>query len=163
LEKALRPLLLISKKVLIVEPNFTIESPRFREPFEAILMATLDLQSRVRPDLQLELHLGMDRLDQYHDKHASLKAFLEPHVPDGMKVTVVGWDKDDLHDRYLVADRFGISIGEGIGLPDARTNRPEDVLALVDATTAGKLMLQYCDQSKHKLSHGIRGTKRLTS
>lgn len=161
--KAVRPLLLISKKVLIVEPNFTIKSPRFREPFEAIVMAALDLQMRVRPDIEVELHLGMDKLDEYHNKQASLRAFLEPHVPEGMNLTVVGWHKEDLHNRYIVSDRFGISIGEGIGLPDAKSTRTDDVLAVFDAATAGKLMLQYCDKSKHKLSHLIRGTKRLIS
>jgi hypothetical protein len=50
LANAVRPLLLLSKRVLLVEPNFTISSPRFQEPLSAILMASLDLQMRVRRD-----------------------------------------------------------------------------------------------------------------
>lgn len=163
LGRAVRPLLLLSKKVLIIEPNFTIKSPKFRGPLEAILMATLDLDNHVRRDIEVEIHVGMDKLDEYLDKAASLNAFLQPHVPETMTLTVVGWHKEDLHNRYLITDRVGISIGEGIGLPDARSSRTDDVLAPLDATTAGTLMRRYCDMSRRVLSHRISGQKRLTS
>jgi len=159
--KAVRSLLLVSKKVLLVEPNFTIKSPRFQDPLAAILMAALDLQMRVRPDAEVELHLGMDKLDEYPNKQGALDAFLRLHVPERMNFTVVGWHKDDIHNRYLVTDRFGISIGEGFGLPDEKSSRTVDVLAVLDAATAARLMTQYSDKAKHKLSHRIVGAKRV--
>lgn len=161
LGRAVRPLLLLSKKVLIIEPNFTLKSPRFRDPLEAILMATLDLDKRVRRDIEVEMHMGMDKLDEYADKAASLNAFLQPHVPESMTITVVAWHKDDLHNRFVVTDRWGISIGEGIGLPDAKSSRTDDVLAPLATATAESLMRKYCDKAKQKLSHRISGKKHL--
>jgi hypothetical protein len=159
--KAVRSLLLVSRKVLLVEPNFTISNPRFQNPLAAILMAALDLQMRVRLDIEVELHLGMDKLHDFHDMQGALDGHLRVHVPERMNFTVIGWQKDELHNRYLITDRYGISIGEGFGLPDEKSSRIDDVLAVLDATTAARLMTQYSDKAKHKLSHRIVGVKRV--
>jgi len=163
LGKVLRPLLLVSKRVLIIEPNFTIKSPRFREPLSAIAFAALDLQKRVRVDCDVELHLGMDKLDEYVDKAAALDTFLSPQLPEKMAISVTGWNKDDLHNRYVITESFAIMLGEGLGLPDSRSSRPDDVLALVDEATASELMSRYGNKAKHQFSHRVVGTKRLTS
>jgi len=159
LARVMRPLLLISKKILVVEPNFTIKSPRFQGPLSAILMATLDVQMRVRTNVEIELHLGIDKLEEYADKSAALNSFLASHIPLPMTITIVGWHKDDLHNRYIISDRGGVQIGEGLGLPDARSSRVTDTFALLDDSTAGQLMDQYCNVAKHKFTHRVRGTK----
>jgi hypothetical protein len=103
----------------------------------------------------------MDRLDEYVSKAAALDAFLSPKVPEAMSLIVVGWKKEDLHNRYMVTDRCGVTIGEGIGLPDALSSRRDDVLAVLDAATTEKLMKQFSENSKHQLSHRVRGTRPL--
>ena len=163
LGKALRPLLLLSKRILIVEPNFSIKSPRFRNPLTAIALAALDVQNRVRVDCDIEIHLGMDKIDEFPDKAASLNSLLSPHIPEKMSVTVVGWHKDDLHNRYVLADCSGVMLGEGLGLPDPMSSRTDDVLALLDATTSKDLMSRYGNISKHRYSHRVKGVKTLTS
>jgi hypothetical protein len=161
LGKALRPLLLISKRILIVEPTFTIKSPRFREPLAALVAAALDLQRRVRADCDVELHLGMDKLDEYADKAAALNTFLSPQVPERMTLSVVGWHKDDLHNRFVVTDCFAIMLGEGLGLPDSRSSRTDDVLALVESATAAELLGRYGNKAKHQFTHRVVGSKQL--
>jgi hypothetical protein len=161
LGKALRPLLLLSERILIVEPNFTIKSRRFRDPLEAIVLAALDLQEKVRTTCTIELHLGMDKLDDYSDKTAALDSFLSPHIPESMSISVVGWHKDDLHNRFVVTDCFGIMLGEGLGLPDSRSSRTDDVLALLEVATANELMSRYGNTGKHRLTHRVVGTKRI--
>lgn len=159
--KALRPLLLLAKRILIVEPNFTIKSPRFRNPLAAIILAALDLQSKVRTDCDVELHLGMDKLDEYADKAAALNSFLAPHIPENMFLSVVGWNKDDLHNRYVITDSCGIMLGEGLGIPDSRSTRTKDVLALLDNGAASELMTQHGNKGKHLFFHRVAGTNRI--
>jgi hypothetical protein len=163
--RVVRGLLLLASKIVLVEPNFTIKSPRFRDPLAAILLAALDVQQRVRPSVEVELHMGADMLDQYGDKSASLTAFLADIIPVGMRLNVVTWHKDDLHNRYLITDRCGLQVGEGFGLPDDKSSRTDDVLTMMSDVTAGQLMEQYCkpkDAAKHLLRCRIVGIRKLS-
>lgn len=156
--KAVRPLLQISKRVLLVEPHFAIGSARFRDTLSAILTATLDPANKVRVGVEVELHLRMDKLE-FADRAASLNARLQSLVPDKCHFTVIGWHKDELHNRYLITERSGIMLGEGFGLPDEKTSRPDDVLTMLDAATATALMKQFGVKAKHQLTHRISGTR----
>ena len=78
-----------------------------------------------------------------------------------MALTVVGWDKADVHNRYLITDCFAIMLGEGLGLPDDKSSRTDDVLVPIDLQTAEELMQRFKDTAKHKFSHRLVGTMRV--
>jgi hypothetical protein len=164
LGRVVRSLLLIATKIVLVEPNFTISNARFRDPLAAMLLSALDLQQRVRTGVEVELHMGADKLDEYLNKSASLTALLAGSIPVGMRLDIVAWHKDDLHNRYLITDRFGIQVGEGFGMPDDKSSRTGDVLTVLSESTSGQLLKQFCkptNAAKHLLRCRVTGTRKI--
>ena len=83
----------------------------------------------------------------------------------GMMFTIVQWNHDDLHNRYIITDRGGIQVGEGLDEAHAASTRSDDVLTIISLATAAKLMDRYCgsvDKAKQLLQHRIIGRKPTT-
>jgi len=157
---AVRPLFLMSKRITIVEPNFTINSPRFLEPWASIMQSLRDTQGNLRTDLSIELHMGADKLSEFVNPQSSLEAKLGTLVPAGNRVTVVSLPKEDVHNRYILTDTAGIQLGEGIGLPDSLSNRTDDTLCFMDRDTATHLLAKHSQLSANKANYVIVGTMR---
>lgn len=158
---AARVLLCFSKKIVLIDRNFSPDKPRFREPLEAMLMYCLD-QFRKPRNVEVELHLGHRVLDDAPDFKASCAVWLQDVIPVGMRLTVVRWNHDDLHNRYLITDRGGIQIGEGLDEANEQSPRTDDVLSLLSPETAQELLDRHCGpggQAKHQLRHPIAGRK----
>jgi hypothetical protein len=49
-------------------------------------------------------------------------------VPAGLTLRIVRWDKEDLHNRYVLTERGGLKFGQGL---DEGTNPPTDVVNLL--------------------------------
>jgi hypothetical protein len=156
---AVRVLLQFSKKVLFVDRHFSPAAPRFRAPLAGMLLACLDAFGRARP-VEVELHLGHRVLDDAADFRASCAAWLQDIIPTGMRVTVVRWNHEDLHNRYILTDRGGIQIGEGLDEARDDASRTDDVLGLLASETVRELMERYCGTTglaKQLLRHPIAG------
>ncbi len=161
LGRAVLPLFLLSKQMLIVEPNFRINGSGFLKTWEALMKSMLDTQGNLRPSLEIELHLGADKLNDFVDAQASLNAKLAPLIPAGNRVSVVNWPKEDVHNRYLLTDKAGIQIGEGLGLPDERSNRRDDTLSFTDKETTDKLIEKYKRKRPGQATYLVDGTMRI--
>jgi hypothetical protein len=160
--EAARVLLQCSKKIVLMDRNFAPDKSRFREPLAEMLMCCLDRYSRPRR-VEVELHLGHRVLDDAPDFKAACGAWLQGVIPIGMQLTVVRWNHDDLHNRYILTDRGGILIGEGLDEAPDKSTRIDDVLTLLSPETAGQLLERYCGisgQAKPLARHAITGTRK---
>jgi hypothetical protein len=158
---SVRPLFLLSKHIVIVEPNFTINSPKFLGPWASIMRSLLDTQGNLRADLVIELHLGADKLSEFVNPQSSLNAKLGPHIPAGNRITVVSWPKEDVHNRYILTDLAGIQLGEGLGLPDSLSSRNDDSLCFTDRDTTTLLLAKYQQVTYHQVRYVVNGAMRI--
>jgi hypothetical protein len=158
---AVRVLLEFSRKVVLMDRNFSPDNRRFRHPLAEMLLLLLDRHGKPR-QVEVELHLGHRILDSAPDFKATCQAHLQDIIPVGMRLTVARWNHDDLHNRYIITDRGGILIGEGLDEPNRTSTRTEDVLSLLSQGTAMELMERYCGAialSKQLLRHAIAGRR----
>jgi hypothetical protein len=160
---AVKVLLQLSKKIVLMDRNFSPASPRFRDPLGEMLMCLLDRQSKPR-QVEVELHFGHRILDTAPDFKAACDAHLQDVIPVGMRLTVVRWNHDDLHNRYVLTDRGGIQMGEGLDQAPDKSTRIDDVLTTLAPMTAAELMERYCGaggKAKQLVRHQIVGRKTL--
>jgi hypothetical protein len=156
---AVRVLFRLSKKMLLIDRNFSPDKRRFRDPLGAMLACLLDRYGKPRR-VEVEVHFSHRVLADAPDFKASCTAWLRDVVPSGMSITVARWNHDDLHNRYILTDRGGIQIGEGLDEANDQSTRTEDVLTLLSAATAEQLMERYCGalgRARQVARHSIVG------
>jgi hypothetical protein len=158
---AVRVLLQFSKKVVLIDRHFSPDSPRFRDPLAEMLMCFLDRHGRPR-QVEVELHVGHRILDDAPDFRAACEAHLQDVIPLGMRLTIARWNHEELHNRYILTDRGGLSIGEGLDEANPKSSRTDDVLTLLSPETAAELMERFCGAAglaKQLPRHSITGRK----
>jgi hypothetical protein len=126
-----------------MDRNFLPDSNRYRDPLGEMLMYFLDRHGKPRP-VEVELHFGHRVLEIAPNFEAACNAHLQDIVPVGIRLTVVRWNHDDLHNRYILTDRGGIQLGEGLDAANTRSSRTDDVLTMLAPATAAALMERYC-------------------
>ena len=109
------PLLKYTKKILFVDPYFDIKELRYRETLEASLAIIAEHHAS---GVQCEIHFRDD--DDTPSAIFSVNSaagWLPASIPNGLSVLLFGWkvkvDGDIFHDRYLLTDRGGMSLGAG--------------------------------------------------
>ena len=115
-----------STDVIIVDPNFRADEPRFVESLK-YLVDCLDVQGR--PPKRLEVHTCRTRKpgEAFHrGPHASQwKTHFVPALPAGWQVTICYWDRlpsgGKPHARFLLTDSGGIYFDHGIDEGDGET------------------------------------------
>jgi hypothetical protein len=158
---AVRVLLQFSKKVVLMDRNFSPDSRRFRDPLGEMLMYFLDRHGKPR-QVEVELHFGHRILDDAPDFKAACEAHLQDVIPVGMRLTIARWNHEDLHNRYILTDRGGLLIGEGLDEANPRSTRTDDVLTLLSPKDAADLMERFCGAAglaKQLPRHSITGRK----
>lgn len=161
---AVRVPLQFSKRIVFIDRYFSPDNRRFRDPFEEMLMHCLDRHGRPR-QVEIELHIGHRVLDSAPDFGAACDAHLQEVIPVGMRVTVARWNHDEFHNRYILTDRCGISIGQGLDAANSKSNQTEDTFVLLAPEAAAELMDRHCGavgRAKQLLRHVIVGRKRTT-
>ena len=158
---AVRVLLQFSKKIVLMDRNFSPHNHRFRDPLGEMLMYFLDRYGKPR-QVEVELHFGHHILDDAPDFKAACDAHLQDVIPVGMRLTIARWNHEDLHNRYILTDRGGVLLGEGLDEANQKSTRTVDVLTLLSPETASELMEQFCGAAglaKQRLRHSIAGRK----
>jgi hypothetical protein len=104
-------LLSISEEIVFVDPYFDPQLHRFRKPLEQFLIAA----STNRPK-------GLLRRIEYHTSDRLARADMESHcarslrrlVPGGLRLRIVRWHTDDLHNRFVLTERGGLKFAQGL-------------------------------------------------
>ena len=119
--EAMSPLLKFSKKILFLDPYLDIREQRYRET----LKASLEIVAAHQPgNFQCEIHFCT------HDSRPSTEFIIDNAadwlsgiLPESLSILLFCWavkaDGDIFHDRYLVTDRGGMSLGAGLSSESA--------------------------------------------
>ena len=158
---AVRVLLQFSKKIVLMDRNFSPHNHRFRDPLGEMLMYFLDRYGKPR-QVEVELILDITYSTMLLISKRPATRSLQDVIPVGMRLTIARWNHEDLHNRYILTDRGGVLLGEGLDEANQKSTRTVDVLTLLSPETASELMEQFCGEAglaKQRLRHSIAGRK----
>ena len=100
-----------SSELILVDPHFAPDEPRFVEPFARMV----GCKARWK---RLELHVGLPRDYREEALRDKYERRLQTLIPAGTTLTVCLWprekEKDKLHDRFVLTERGGVQFGHGL-------------------------------------------------
>ena len=95
----------------------------------------------------IEYHTG----DSNKDTNAfasEMEKSIRPHLPSATTLTVVRWRENELHNRYILTDRGGVTFGTGLDIDDSAVPS-EDTVTLLDEQHCLDLLIRYSSLSKN--------------
>ena len=99
--------------------------------------------------IRIEYHTGNQDVGTARFQ-SDLDTWVRPNLPPNVTMSVVRWEKEQMHNRYIVTERGGVMFGHGLDQDDA-TPVGHDTVTLLDNATCAELMQDYSRQSR-KLS-----------
>jgi hypothetical protein len=125
--EAMRLLLLCGSEVRIVDPYLRPSAAQPATLLRAILKLAHSTEYRGFP-ASVEIHTGLGKgaaEKSYEFLRSDYERALPPLIPEGVSVHVVIWAErkaqQQLHNRHLLTNRGGITLGAGISTADAET------------------------------------------
>jgi hypothetical protein len=107
----IKPMLDCANEVILIDRNFNPGKARFVN-FLAELLTYLSHRS-YSPSIQtIAYHLG-DKIPTEHIQYLC-NEHVTRRIPNGMKLNIYIWPKDELHDRYVLTDNGGVKYGVGL-------------------------------------------------
>ena len=123
---ALSPMLTSCRELHLIDPHFGSENVRHRQVLEALLRVLTD--NRVTLDV-IRVHCSVKPTLTFFEQAATRMA---AHLPRGIIVEFVRWrgksGGEKLHNRYVLTDIGGVSLG--IGLDAGAPGETDDLLVL---------------------------------
>lgn len=124
-------LLQTAREILFIDPHFNPQVWRgFKRPLEAFLQTAAKRHASMPKPTRIEIHTGHKSngtQDSFNDK---CKEELPPIIPRGMKIRLVRWDQEHLHNRYILTDKSGLSFSTGLDEYNGRHPKYDDVYLL---------------------------------
>ena len=139
LAKAMQPLLQTARRVIFVDPFFNIREPNYRATLkDCFAMMSASGSAEVGCEIHFRDSDSRPSAD-FTGRHAH--TWLNGIIPEGMSIKLFAWKErrggEDFHDRFLLTDRGGMTIGAGFSADGAHQNAQ---IALLDpAVWAAKL------------------------
>ena len=156
---ALSPMLRLAEEIVFVDPHFGPENRRHREPLKAFLRAaTCD-----RPGAALrrvEVQCAADSTSTMEFFRGECLRSLPRCIPQGIRVDLIRLrerqpDGEKLHNRYLLTNLGGVSVG--IGLDEGPGTQFDD-LNVLTREQYEKRWKQYCsDDPEFERPEGVLG------
>lgn len=132
-------------EVLFVDPYFGPGKQKHTGPLKRFLQAIASRGPRRSPS-RIEYHCGNQ--DQDVGKfQTDMDQWIKPWLPNSMTLKVIRWNKDQMHNRYILTDRGGVMFGHGLDKDDQHPVG-RDTVSLLDDTTCKQLMVDYSDKSQ---------------
>jgi hypothetical protein len=134
-------LLRYAREILFIEPHFNPQLQRFMRPLKAFLQIVATRPSYI-PVRRIEIHTG--------HKTVGAKAFfdtvctnlLPSIIPRGIKIRLIRWDQDYLHNRFILTENGGLKFA--IGLDDHNDSaRKHDIVDLLEPEPYAKTWQEY--------------------
>lgn len=122
-------LLRCSREVVFVDPYFDPGIRRFLRPLRAFL---LEVRKRSSGSSTLEAiyHTESAATPEHFQRECDHR--LVPLLPDGVALKFLRWEKDTLHNRYVLTERGGYQFGTGLDDALEFESCKEDVVTLLD-------------------------------
>jgi len=118
-----RSLLNVSKEIMMIDPHFNPELPRFRDTFSHIINFIFENNKPRRCELHVEYKESIKKpplpLDIWQER---CQNYLSPILPEGSQLRVFRWKEkpggDKPHARYILTERGGIRYDYGLDESD---------------------------------------------
>ena len=157
--KVISPLTRLCRHAILIDPYFDPKKRRFRQTLSAILSTCNDNVCSLE-NIQVELHTSIDRFFQrwergdnrdlneesrvYDNFALECRNRLPELVPTGIQLKVVVWKQkaggENLHNRYLLTNLFGVMFGTGSDEADNPDGVESDDIVLLEE---GQYMTRY--------------------
>lgn len=131
--------------VVFIDPHFDPGERRFTAPLRAFLNEISSRHAQAVSVSKIEYHLSNKNKDIASFKR-NLNQWVKPSLPNATKITFVRWNLDELHNRYLITDRGGVSFLTGLDLDDS-VPPSEDVVTILDDKTCASLLADHSSAS----------------
>lgn len=151
--RCVAPLLRCSRLLVFVDPYFGPDSSRHRGPLDAFLREALVRPSGSRIE-RLAYHTATPATEEF--LRSECESRLAPLIPVGLTLTVCRWNKEDLHNRYVLTERGGIQFGTGL---DEGENPPDDLISLVDSSSYATLWTMFTGAASGPSPIIVRGRR----
>ena len=131
-----------AKAILFVDPYFTPKDQRFKRPLQAFLQIVAQRPPGI-PVTRIEIHTG-------HDDSAGTKSFFDAEctrhlpsiVPRGMKIRLIRWDRNSLHNRFILTEYGGLKFTTGLDDHDGSARR-HDIVDLLEPEPYAQTWQEY--------------------
>jgi hypothetical protein len=131
LAAAMEPLLRYSNEIWFVDPFFNVLEAPYVETLAACLSVAA-ASGNVRANLQIH-YREHDKRPPIADVERRIPKALAGAIPNGMSISLHGWVEqdggEDLHARYLLTDRGGLSVEAGFSSVGTHQNVDVHLLA----------------------------------
>jgi len=124
LAQAMAPLLKTAQTIRFVDKYFKFDDPRYKETLRAALAL---ISGFGRSDIRCEIHFA-DHATCWPIREIEIRVgqWLRGVIPVGMSVVLFDWKEksggEDFHDRFLLTDRGGMTIGAGFSADGPHQN-----------------------------------------
>jgi hypothetical protein len=107
------PLLRNAKHILFVDPYFNLQEPRFQRPLRAFLQAVAKRPAGI-PITCIEIPTGHTKAGTKSFFNDACTRYLPSIIPSGLKIRLVRWCQDALHNRFILTEYGGLKFSQGL-------------------------------------------------
>ena len=144
MSKAISNLLQFSKHIIFVDSYFENLNGRHINPFIEFLNVIANRQNNI-PIHKIEYHCGSGvKIDHFKSE---LNRRVQRRIPNGLKIDILRWPSEKLHNRYILTDLAGVMFGIGLD-EDTDGSKPYDEITLLDGDTYSDLWRLYNDTER---------------
>lgn len=159
---AVSVLLKRSKTIVFIDPHFNPNEPRYQATLEEFLSVALRDRRSPLPS-KIEYHVGDNADFSFFDKECRK---LSSIIPQGIEIHFVRWKQKQLHNRFILTDRGGVSFPNGLDADLGSVPISRDLLLLLDEQARQNTFEEYAgEEPKYTpCPHGrvvVRGAKPL--
>ena len=108
-------LLNISREILLIDPHFNPQLPRYVETFSRLIHFAFENNNPQRLELHVEYNKRSPTLEWWQE---SCEAQLSPFLPNDTLIKILRWQEknsgDKPHARYILSERGGIRFDYGL-------------------------------------------------
>ncbi len=145
LANCVAPLLRNCKKVLFIDPHFGNAMRRHLVSLQEFLRCIASRDAQMAMPQSIEYHTGDSNKDTNAFAREMEKTIL-PYLPAATILTIVRWKEEELHNRYILTDRGGVTFGTGLDI-DESANPSDDTVTLLDEQHCLDLLVKYSSES----------------
>lgn len=132
-------------KICFVDPHYDPCERRFNQPLQEFLkLICTRTPGKAMPTI--EYHTG-NKNKALATIEAQLNRWIKPSLVQAMSLTVVRWDQNEIHNRYVITDLGAVMFGNGL---DENLNKPheKETISIVGESDRLELLEDYSPNSK---------------
>ncbi len=137
-----------AKDILFIDPYFTPQDQRFKRLLQAFLQVVAQRPPGI-PVARIEIHTG-------HDGSAGTKSFFDAEcrkhlpslIPRDLKIRLIRWDRNYLHNRFILTEYGGLKFATGLDEHDGSA-RTHDIVDLLEPEPYAKTWQEYQRESSN--------------